>query len=498
MAVSAAKTEGKRFFSDVIWVGISQTFVMAFGIMTMPALTKSYSSEIYGVWTQIIITLYLIAPVLNLQLGNAVVRFLAGEEDKDRRLKLLGSMLAAILIFSCSALPLLSVFSVRFSVMIFGSASYVNFIYLMFIWTFIEAMFYFLASYFQARRRIKMIAIIQTSFLMLRMTAIVVLAPTGFSLETLVACIVAIEAAFTLLVFGLIVREDGWPKLGLTGIKELLSFSLPQIPTQLLTWIMNSIDRYFIIFFIGLSFAGIYASSFTLGGTISLFYAPINYVLLPNISRAWEDHRRETVQSYFEYSLKLFLTLAIPAAAGLAILSQPLLKTLATPTYQAGWGIVLIIALTTVLYGIYSINVFSLFLIKKIRRLPVIFGATSLISVTLNFLLIPVIGISGAALSRMVAYLILATVVLVWSKKSIDYRLDFVYYLKIILATAAMSLFLYFVKPVDIPNIIFVALCGLLIFGLFLLLFQTFGERDRGLIFEIFFKGSRFWIKKDS
>jgi len=84
---------------------------------------------------------------------------------------------------------------------------------------------------------------------------------------------------------------------------------------------------------------------------IALFFSPVAFVLLPAVSRAWEQRRQADVKNYFEYSTKLFLTLAIPAALGLAILSQPLLKTLTTSAYLAGGGLVLLIAIGRYSWG---------------------------------------------------------------------------------------------------------------------------------------------------
>lgn len=486
---SLAKTEPGRFLSDVIWIGISQLFVMAFGIITMPALTKSYSTETYGVWAQLIATLAFVVPVINLQLNVAVVRFLAGEEDKAKRMQYLGSMLTAILIFSCLAFLVLNFLTNQLSILLFGSTVYINFVRLIFIWTFIEALFYFFSSYYQAINKIKRISIIQTIFLIMRMTVIVVLARTGTKLEILVTYIIIIEATTTLFVIFLIIREDGIPIPNFRRIKEFLSFSLPQISNPIMRWAMNGVDRYLITYFIGLTFTGIYSSSFTLGGTISLFYVPIAYVLLPTVSRAWENNRMVDVKNYFEYSIKLFLTLAIPATAGLAMLSQPILKILATSDYLAGWGIVLIISIGSILFGLYSINVYVVYLIKQTKWLPILFLVTAIVSFSLNFFLIPLVGITGAAISRLIAYFVITITISFWARRIIKYRIDLIYFTKIIVATVIMAAFLYFMKPENVLKIIMFSIAGIAIFGILILLFRTFNKQDRRLINRLI-KGS--------
>jgi O-antigen/teichoic acid export membrane protein len=479
---SIAKTELGRFLGDVIWVGVAQTLIMAFGVISMPVLTKTYSTEMYGVWTQLLTTLTLIAPVINLQLGNAMVRFLAGETEKDKRVRYLGNMLGIILIFACLIYPALILMASRVSLLLFGSAKYVTFVYLIYIWTFIEAILYFFAAYFQARKRIKQISAIETFLVISRMAAIVILTRMGKNLEILVASVVVIEAAITIFLFLLIVRQDGLPRLNFGKTRQYLAFSLPMVPNPIMTWIMNSADRYLITYFIGLSYAGIYSSSYTLGTTISLFYAPISYVLLPTVSRAWDNNQMETVKTYFEYSVKLFLLIAIPATAALAIISQPILKILTTTNYLAGWGIVLIISVSSVLYGLFSLNVFAIYLVKKMKWLPWIFLFTSIISLGLNYLLIPRIGINGAATSRLIAYAVLAVVSTLWARRIVKYNIDFKCYLKILGATAIMAVFLYFMNPQNLLAIIEFAVAGTILFIVLLLLFRTFSEQERRFV----------------
>ena len=95
--------------------------------------------------------------------------------------------------------------------------------------------------------------------------------------------------------------------------------------------------------------------------------SPIAFVIFPWVSRLWEENRIPAVKSYFEYAARLFLTLAIPSALGMFILSQPLLKILTTSEYLAGGVLVLLVAIGTIFLGIYQINVYIVLLAKKTK-----------------------------------------------------------------------------------------------------------------------------------
>ncbi len=52
-----------KFVRDIVWIGISQVLTSLLGLALMPVLTKTYSTEIYGIWVQVSVTLALIVPV---------------------------------------------------------------------------------------------------------------------------------------------------------------------------------------------------------------------------------------------------------------------------------------------------------------------------------------------------------------------------------------------------------------------------------------------------
>jgi O-antigen/teichoic acid export membrane protein len=482
----SGSSEPIKFARNVIWVGLAQLFVSLLGIITLPALTKSYTTEIYGIWSQASATSGLIAPLLTLQFGTAGVRFLAAEQDPSKRRRYLGSMLSAIFIFSAIVLAIAILFSKQLSVYIFDSPDYPKFVVLTFLWTFTSALFSFLISYLRATDRITQLSLIQGILAAIKMLVIVVVTTLGFGLEWIIICMIITDILFILGLMINITQEIGFPGPNFSELGTFLSFSLPQMPGAFLLWIISASDRYFITHYLDLAQTGIYSSSRTIGGFISLFSIPINFVLFPVISKAWEEKHRSNVKIYFEYSTRLFLTLAIPAAAGLAILSQPLLKLLATSEYLVGWELVLMIAIGTIFLGIYQINAYIILLVKQTKWLPIMIVAASITSASLNFILIPRIGIMGAAISNIASYFVLAAIVSIWARKTIRYSIDLKYLAKVILATAVMSLCLFPFKTDGVLDLIISIIIGTAVFIIILFLSRAFSPQDKRIFKQIF------------
>jgi O-antigen/teichoic acid export membrane protein len=262
-------------------------------------------------------------------------------------------------------------------------------------------------------------------------------------------------------------------------------FSIPQIPTGLLIWITASSDRFFITHYIGLTETAIYSCSDLLGAMIGLFSFPICFVLLPVVSKAWEQNRRDDVKNYFEYSIKIFLTLAIPGAVGLAMLAEPVLKIITTSEYLAGWQLVLLVSIGTIYQSLASIFVFTVYLVEKTKWIPLASLISAIISICANYYLIPRIGIIGGAVATIASYFVLASIYFIWTRKIVTLSINILYLVKVVFATMPMALFLYCLKADSVLRIILVIIGGTVIFALSIFLLRPFTEQDKKLITRV-------------
>ncbi len=481
-----ARRESRKFASDIVWVAVAQLLVAAFGIIKMPALTKNYSSELYGVWINMNVTVGLLIPILSLHFSTALVRFIAAEEDRGKRNEAFSTMLWPILLMGLLSIGIASLLRTSLSSVLFSTSKYMNFIPLTLLWAFSESLLTFLLSYMRARGKLKKLSTIQATLLLCKVALILILSTLGYSLGWIVASMICTVAAFTIPLFIMIVRDIGMPRISAKGLTGFIVFSIPQIPSGILLWIIALSDRGFITHFIGLSASGVYSASYTLGSLLALLYGPIAFVLLPTVSRLWELGQKNRVRKYMEYSTKLFVLLAVPAATGLYILSQPLLKSLTTAEYAVGGNLVFLVGLATICLGIYQMNIYIILLVKKTPWLVPMVGLAAAVNIGLNIILIPRVGIIGAAISTIAAYFCLACIVTVWARRVLSYRVDWMLVGKVLAATIIMAIALKPIHASSLLSIILVGLMGAVIYVLCLLLLRPFSSQDWALIRQIF------------
>jgi O-antigen/teichoic acid export membrane protein len=484
MGSSSNNNNEVKFTKDVLWVGFSQIVILLFAFLTLPVLTKIYGPTIYGLWSQIFVTVGLLIPILNFQLLSATVRYI----HEDRKNGVFGqsfsNMFWIIALTVFIALIIGITFRTQLSLILFKTDIYASYIILTFVWAGTGALLSLLLSYWRANGKITKLSIINIAISTFKFMPLILLALLHYELWYIIITQIAVEILFITVLFSSVSMKIGFKLPNTANLKKYLSFSVPQIPSAALLWIMDSSDRYFITSFLGLAQTGIYSASYGIGSLIYLFYFPISFVVFPMVTNLWEKGDISGVKKYLEYSTKIFLYLGIPGSAGLYVLSKPLLVILSTSEFAVGGGIItFLIALSTIFLGIYQINLYIIYLIEKTKFMPIIVGLSALVNIIINILLIPKIGIIGAAISTVLSYALLSLIVLIWANKSVGYNFDYVFISKTIFSSLIMLVVIEFIPVSNMFTIIIAILIGTAVYLALTLILKTFSDDFKQYIY---------------
>lgn len=475
-----------KFTKDILWVGLSQVLIYLFGFLIIPVLTKNFGTEIYGLWAQIGVTVGLLNPILTLHLGTATVRYLSAENKREKLSQSFSNMFWLIVLIVFITIAIGFLFKTSLSIELFKDSGYIGFIVLTFIWAGTGAIFAYLTGYLRSKGEIKELSLINILYFAFKFIFLVILVLLGFSLEFVIIIQIIVEIIFIILLFSSITKKIGfnWPNT--VNLKKYLAFSIPQIPSGALLWIINSSDRYFITSYLGLSQTGIYSAAYSIGSVIGIFYIPTSFVIFPVISRYWEKNEIISVRMHLEYSTKLFLFFGIPSSVGIYILSTPLLQIFTTSEFLVGGGtLTFLIALSTIFLGIYQINLYLICLIEKTKFMPFIVGLSAFINIVLNIILIPQIGIMGAAISTVLSYAILALITLIWAEKRVNCSFDFVFLLKISLSSILMVSVMAILPFEGISYVLIASLMGAFIYLASILILKTLSNEEKKLFYNV-------------
>lgn len=186
-------------------------------------------------------------------------------------------------------------------------------------------------------------------------------------------------------------------------IKTFLRFCTPLIPTAAMWWVMNASDRYMITFFLGAGFNGIYAAANKLPTILSVFENVFYQSWQTTAISTMNDKERDRIYSNVFNKYLIILTIGV---LGLLLIGKPLLTHLFAKDYYSAW-IPLAPLIVSVLIHALAGNLGSLYSVFKSTNgalYSTIIGAGT--NIVLNFAVIPIIGIYGAALTTLIGYIV--------------------------------------------------------------------------------------------
>jgi len=251
-------------------------------------------------------------------------------------------------------------------------------------------------------------------------------------------------------------------------LRDSLVFSIPMFPVIISSWILNFSDRIFIEHYFSTWEVGIYSLGFKLASLVLIVVSALDNTFNPIFYRvANEENQLESilklkklVNSYF------YITIAICFL--LAFFSKEIIEILFNERYLKAYSIVPLLCLSYLISlsgGIFNMMIYQ---DKKTKLVMIatIFGA--IISILMNFILIPKIGIYGAALSAIISYIITFLIKYIYAKKCYYIPIDWKYVLpSFVIATALVSVFIF----LDIKSLYLGILIKLFVLSLFILYF---------------------------
>jgi len=385
-------------------------------------------------------------PWVSLQLPGALVRFLPGVKDPQQQrditysiffLALLFSILLALIIGLCFYLALANT---RWEAL---RSMLPIILALLISSTCLESV----RSYFRALRymvRHSTISIAQYFGELLLVTF--TLLETNNIAEGLLA-LLAIRTILSIIGAFSITRQLGFSWPDFTNARIYLKFSIPLIPNSALYRLFDAGDRYLLAHFLNHAAVGVYFVSYTASSFFTTIISPIHLVLLPALSELWNEGNKEKIGEYIADIIGYTAILSLPFIAFAILIPTELLSMLTSDTYAESARYIPILALGFLAFSLGVPGDHLLVAAGKTHVLFLINGAMVLANLTMNILLIPRIGISGAALSTVAGHLIYALTVLVLARRIVSFSIPWRSLFMATFNTAAMGIILMIAKP---------------------------------------------------
>ncbi len=452
------------------------TFLLS--LISIPLLTKGLGASLFGIWSLLETTVKLIVPFATLYLSSGIVRFLAGE--KDSRIVKEDFFSACTVVFISGTIFSLLLFSLAdyLALYIFkdtGAASYIKFGSALVL---INSLYPVLLAFFRMQRKIGLYSTLDVTYNISQVSLIVAAIMTGYSLGGVITAFMVSGILVIVISLSIIFRQIGGHVPRFSNMKSYLKWGIPLTPNLAILWIISVSDRYMISYFLGTASVGIYSASYALGQYASFILIPLGIVLYPTLSKHYNEGNPEQAGKYLSYSFKYLMTITIPAAFGLSILAKPLLRILTTPEFVTGSNVVPWVAFGALLYCFYYMCLYVIQLEGKTYLTVRLLGTSAIANIILNLVLIPRMGIVGAAIATFIAYGVLGALSLLVTRRYLKFDLSLPLIGKSILASAMMTLCIWAIRPESISLVIVTILAGVIIYFGVMLLLRSFSRQE--------------------
>ncbi|MBS0444551.1 MAG: oligosaccharide flippase family protein [Proteobacteria bacterium] len=398
--------------TDTLLYGAATLIERVLGLVLLPVLTRRLTGDEYGIWAQSAVVSSVLMPLVTFGLPAAVVRhFSAGIDGAQRRRWMLRTLgLAAslyVLLGGCAWLARDAV-----AAGVYGSATQSSYVALLVILLAADALFDLLVGYLRAAFRMRLIALMIVARGLLRVgLMLAALDGAGWSFAQAFAALVLLQLGVVASVYAVeLLRRAPAVATPPTSVTwhALLTFSAPLVLVSLLTSANGFADRFVLTHLLGLASVAVYAAVASLVGITSVAYTVLGFTLFPVLSRLWSQGASAEAELLATDAMRVFLFLALPVALWLPCVTDSLLPLLATQAYRAPAAAVLLLGLGAVGFGLYQIVLYLLLIAGRGLRAAWLMAVAAVLNAVLNVVLVPRLGLTGAALAASVSNGLLA------------------------------------------------------------------------------------------
>lgn len=208
--------------------------------------------------------------------------------------------------------------------------------------------------------------------------------------------------------------------------RETLLFAIPMVGAELAAVVLDTGDRFLVQHFLGPTDLGYYAAAYGLAQYAwDLMVIPISMVFFPICMETWVEKGKEETQQLLSKSLRYFLVPAVWLLCLVVLGSRDVIVILASKKFQPAYTL-----LPTLVAGMVAaaLPVFfrvGLMIQKKSASVAIISGIAIVANVVLNVVLLPRIGLQGAAIATLAAYAMQALLMAQYSRRALPFAIPY-------------------------------------------------------------------------
>lgn len=413
-----------KIFKTSLIYGLSNMFAKAAGILLLPIHLQYFSVEEYGRLGLMLITAMFVSSVLISGQNQAIIRFSNIPEYAAKRRSYFFTIFLVIGLWSVVIVAVMLLFNDSVASLFPQPENYIEPLRLTAWLTGIMMLNNVLTNKLRADEKpgiffwggfVKLLGIIGGT------VWFVIYA--GWNIEgVLLANIIGEVAGFGVMLPGILksmkIRFEN------EMLRESLKFGVPLIFSVIALNFLVGIDRYIIQYLTDEYQLGLYELAYRITGTINMFVVmPLNLTIFPV---AYKIYKKENDLYYYSKMMTFAMILMVLPTLAVALFGQEIVWIFDRSTnYYEAAEIVPYLASSYVFVGMTIIAALGMYLTGKTKTVAIVNFLVSVLNVVLNFALIPIIGVKGAAVATVISYIVLYKVSYLYSRKFCGFSFEF-------------------------------------------------------------------------
>lgn len=470
----------KLFLENFLFYGGISMLQKALPFITLPIITKLLpDSKNYGISDMFNLIISFGSAIAILGMYDAIFReYFEKKEDVEYKKTVTSTGLGIVLISSLILSIIIFLFNNKLSFYLFSDEKYKKLITLSAIGIFISSLNTIVITPTRMKNQRKIFFFTGISFPLIGFIVTFYFLKRNFTYEALVYGTVIMNSLSLILFYILNKKEFSLKKFDKKIAKELLKIGIPLVPTFLIYWIFNSMDRVMINKMLGTGELGIYSVGAKVSSVSQLIYTAF--------AGGWSYFAFSTMKDKEQVKInsKVFEYLGIVSFM-VFIIAQPFISPVFDiffkGAYIRGKEVFSFLFLSPLILMLFQTVGNQAIVIKKsyLSTIALLLGAV--LNIFLNYILIKNYGIEGAAFSTLNSYFISVILMCV-----ICYKLElFKISKKFLIISGLLIIGIYcnfFLKEYIYYKIIYILTFGLIILSyvkdLRKIMNGVFNERD--------------------
>ena len=474
----------KEVGSHALIYGLGSVAQSAAGLLLLPILTGTLSKDDFGVYSMIVMASTIASAIFYLGITSALPRsYFEYASNEDRRAVFTTAFI--ILAFGAVIQALVGFyFGNSISTLLVRKGDYGDVVS----WAFLGSSTGFINQYLFSYLRIlkkpisfvvyslfSLIATVGLTILFLNKSPGNLLAPFQAIVYSQLVILVILLIMYGKAAFIFKVKRNEVSKLIIIGVAQIFaSFG---------SMIIDSVNRIIIDRTMTFADVGDYSA-------VSRVSAIINVLMILPFTQIWSPMMLEyryysNIKDLFSKVFSLFFIIGSIILVGVALFSNEILSLLIRSEINSAMtSSFLLITLGTLIYGSTNILVAGLFYDRKDFQISYVYYSIAALQIGLSLLIIPAFGIFGAAVSIMVAYILIPIAIYQLARKYFSFDIDWVRLFILIIICLPSIIYSLFLS--ETYHLIYSIRIAMLLLTLYIIYLNCFSKDERNSMKKIF------------